>query len=61
MREPIWVLCIDFFNENRVAVGTGHHQIRIYDLKCGVRKPVVNINYGQYPITALAVCPNDNK
>jgi ribosome biogenesis protein NSA1 len=27
LREPVWIKCIDFIDENRVAVGTAHHQV----------------------------------
>lgn len=28
LREPVWVMSLDFLDEHRVAVGTGHHQVR---------------------------------
>ncbi len=27
LKEPIWVMSIDFLDENKIAVGTGHHQV----------------------------------
>ena len=27
LREPVWVTCIDFMSQSKVAVGTGHHQV----------------------------------
>ncbi|CAF0810677.1 unnamed protein product [Brachionus calyciflorus] len=60
LREPVWIMGIDFLDENRVVVGTGHHQVRLYDLKTGVRRPVFNLKYGDYPITALSVVPDDS-
>jgi ribosome biogenesis protein NSA1 len=78
----VWVLCIDYYDENKIAVGTGHKQVkqvarivrscklfrstcsvsqlRIYDTKGGVRKPVVNLVYSDYPVTALRVCPSNS-
>lgn len=60
LREPVWVTAIDFLDENKVVVGTGHHQVRIYDLKTGVRRPIYNLNYGENPLTALKVLPDSS-
>ena len=27
LREPVWIMSIDFLDENRVVVGTAHHQV----------------------------------
>ena len=27
LREPVWIMCIDFVDEKKVAVGTAHHQV----------------------------------
>ncbi|RNA36918.1 WD repeat-containing 74 [Brachionus plicatilis] len=58
LREPVWVSAIDFLDENRVVIGTGHHQVRVYDLKTGIRKPIYNLTYGENPITAISVLPD---
>ena len=60
LREPVWVTAIDFLDENRVVIGTGHHQVRIYDLKTGTRRPIYNLNYGENPLTALRVLPDSS-
>lgn len=27
LREPVWVMCIDFLDENRVVIGTAYNQV----------------------------------
>ena len=27
LREPVWITCVDFLDENKVATGTGYHQV----------------------------------
>ena len=27
LREPVWITCVDFIDENKVVAGTGHHQV----------------------------------
>jgi ribosome biogenesis protein NSA1 len=27
LREPVWVMCIDFLSENKIVIGTAHHQV----------------------------------
>ena len=34
LREPVWIMSIDFLDEKRVVVGTAHHQVRkIYNFQ----------------------------
>jgi ribosome biogenesis protein NSA1 len=28
LREPVWVMCIDFYENDKVAVGTAYHQVK---------------------------------
>ena len=61
LREPVNITAIDFIDQTKVVVGTAYHQIRVYDIKSGVRRPLFNLNFGQHPITSIAVLPNDSK
>jgi ribosome biogenesis protein NSA1 len=61
LREPVCITAIDFIDQNRVVVGTAYHQIRVYDIKSGVRRPMFNLNFSQHPITAISIVPNELK
>ncbi|KAJ3168199.1 WD repeat-containing protein 74 [Geranomyces variabilis] len=56
IRVPVWITDLRFIDssKNRVIVGTGHHQIRIYDTLTA-RRPIINVTIGSHPIRALAV------
>jgi ribosome biogenesis protein NSA1 len=53
---PAYVTSLTFLsNEDhrKLVVGTGHHQVRLYDVG-GQRRPVLAFNFGESPIRALA-------
>ncbi|KAG0340870.1 WD repeat-containing protein 74 [Podila horticola] len=56
LRVPVWNTDLQFLNQfdiTRIAVGTRHHQIRVYDTK-GARRPAVDAEVGTMPVVALA-------
>ena len=59
LRQPVWVTAIDFIGgeQCKVAVGTGHHKIQIYDTR-KQRRPIDEIVWGDYPITSMALEPS---
>ncbi|KAL0583894.1 hypothetical protein ABG067_006162 [Albugo candida] len=62
LRVPVWVKDIEFLsqgnsNGHRLVVGTGYHQIRLYDTNTQ-RRPIQSIDFGDHPINALCVDPN---
>lgn len=63
LQVPIWVTDLGFLPSQgaqaRVAVGTGYHQVRLYDTKAQ-RRPVISFDFGQSPVSALAVTDNEN-
>ncbi|KAI8817358.1 uncharacterized protein EV422DRAFT_221645 [Fimicolochytrium jonesii] len=61
IRVPVWITELAFLDSTatRLIVGTGHHQIRIYDTTLA-RRPIVDITVGTHPIRSLAVYPVDN-
>ncbi len=61
LREPVCITAIDFIDQGRVVVGTAFHQIRVYDIKGSVRRPMFNLNFGQHPITTISAIPNELK
>ncbi|KAJ3014401.1 WD repeat-containing protein 74 [Thoreauomyces humboldtii] len=56
IRVPIWITQLAFLDSTttRVLVGTGYHQIRLYDAE-RARKPLFSIEVGTHPIRAMAV------
>ncbi|KAF9123668.1 WD repeat-containing protein 74 [Mortierella sp. 14UC] len=57
LRVPVWNTDLQFLNQydtSRIAVGTRHHQIRVYDLKGGARRPAVDAEVGEMPVVAMA-------
>lgn len=58
LRVPVWVTGIQFLEENKVMTGTGHHQIRVYDIKAQ-RRPVLDMQFDEYPISAVTLCPRN--
>lgn len=62
LRVPVWVTCARFLPKSeKIFTATGHHQVRMYDLKAQ-RRPVLDMSFDEYPITALSLCPkNENE
>lgn len=62
LQVPIWVTDLGFLPSQgaqaRVAVGTGYHQVRLYDTKAQ-RRPVLSFDFGESPVSALAVTDNE--
>lgn len=55
LRVPVWntdLVFLSQFDFTRVAVGTRHHQIRVYDTK-GARRPAVDVEVGDMPVVAM--------
>lgn len=62
LRVPIHVMNIGFIpSSNKIVTCTGHHQVRVYDPSTYQRRPVLNVDIDEYPITALSVCPGGNQ
>lgn len=61
LRVPIWITAIDFFRDdnNRVAVGSANHTVRVYDRR-EKRRPAFETDWHDHPITALAVKPSNH-
>lgn len=62
LRVPVWVTCARFLPKSeKIFTATGHHQVRMYDMKAQ-RRPVLDMSFDEYPITALSLCPkNENE
>ncbi|RMX58556.1 hypothetical protein pdam_00020103 [Pocillopora damicornis] len=63
LQVPIWVCDLGFLpsqgSHSKVVVGTGYHQVRLYDTKAQ-RRPVLSFDFGESPISALAVTDDEN-
>lgn len=56
LRVPVWVTGIEFIpSSDRVVTCTGHHQIRLYDPKSSKRRPVLDMEFDEYPVTAISL------
>jgi len=58
LRVPVWVTEVGFTpgggTQPTVAVGTGYHQVRLYDTRAQ-RRPIYSTGFGDSPVTALTV------
>lgn len=62
LRQPIWIrqLLFDPSHSSRVLCTTNHHQIRLYDRRANggkQRRPVIDFQWSDNPITALDLNP----
>ncbi|XP_003798751.1 WD repeat-containing protein 74 [Otolemur garnettii] len=61
LRVPIWDQDIQFLpGSQKLVTCTGYHQIRVYDPASPQRRPVLETNYGDYPLTAMTLTPGAN-
>ena len=62
LHVPVWVTDIGFLpnqgSQSKITVGTGYHQVRLYDTKTQ-RRPVLSVDFAESPISALAVTDNE--
>ncbi|OQR66272.1 WD repeat-containing protein 74-like [Tropilaelaps mercedesae] len=60
LRVPVWVTDFRFWEDSKIVVGTGYNKIRVYDTKCGQRRPVLEMLFDGYPITCLSLAGERN-
>ncbi|XP_061185658.1 WD repeat-containing protein 74-like [Saccostrea echinata] len=62
LRVPVWVTSAKFIPmSEKILTTTGHHQVRMYDMKAQ-RRPILDMSFDEYPITASSLCPrNENQ
>ncbi|XP_075693408.1 WD repeat-containing protein 74 isoform X2 [Rhinoderma darwinii] len=59
LRVPVWVRDLDFIPESdKVVTCTSSHQVRIYDPCSPQRRPVLEVLFGEDPLTALSMTPD---
>ncbi|KAJ8266407.1 hypothetical protein GJAV_G00130090 [Gymnothorax javanicus] len=58
LRVPEWVRDMAFIPDSeKIVTCTGHHQVRVYDPASPQRRPVLEAEFGEYPLTALSLPP----
>lgn len=61
LHVPVWVTQMRFLPQSeKLVTTTGHHRIRVYDPKAQ-RRPILDMTFGENPITALSTCLQDNQ
>lgn len=61
MRVPMWVRDIGFIpDSDKIVTCTGHHQVHVYDPSTPQRRPVLEAQFGEYPLTALSLTANQS-
>lgn len=61
LRQPHWVKDMAFLSQSdRVVTCTGYHQVHIYDPCSPQRRPVLEAQFGEFPLTALSLPPDGN-
>ncbi|KAK6466423.1 WD repeat-containing protein 74 isoform X2, partial [Huso huso] len=61
LRVPVWIRDMQFIpGSDKVVTSTGYHQVRVYDPASPQRRPVLQVEYEEYPLTALSLTPDAN-
>ncbi|XP_012705318.2 WD repeat-containing protein 74 [Fundulus heteroclitus] len=56
LRRPHWVRDMAFIPESdKVVTCTGYHQVHVFDPSSPRRRPVLEAEFGEYPLTALSL------
>ncbi|XP_069749946.1 WD repeat-containing protein 74 isoform X2 [Narcine bancroftii] len=60
LRVPVWVRDVQFIPaSDKIVTCTGYSQVRVYDPNTQ-RRPVLQMTYGEYPLTALSLMSDAN-
>ncbi|XP_061576083.1 WD repeat-containing protein 74 [Cololabis saira] len=56
LRRPYWVRDLAFLpGSDKLVTCTGHHQVHVFDPATPQRRPVLEAEFGEFPLTALAL------
>lgn len=56
LRRPHWVRDVGFIPDSgKLVTCTGYHQVHVFDPSTPRRRPVLEAEFGEYPLTALAL------
>ncbi|KAM9733309.1 LOW QUALITY PROTEIN: WD repeat-containing protein 74 [Menidia menidia] len=58
LRRPQWVRDMRFLpDSDKMVTCTGYHQVHVFDPASPRRRPVLEAEFGEHPLTALALAP----
>ncbi|XP_041093981.1 WD repeat-containing protein 74 [Polyodon spathula] len=61
LQVPVWIRDVQFIpGSDKVVTCTGYHQVRVYDPASPQRRPVLEVEYEEYPLTALSLTADAN-
>ncbi|XP_072031276.1 WD repeat-containing protein 74-like [Amphiura filiformis] len=61
LRVPVWVTDMQFLPESdKIVTCTGHHKVRLYDPSTPRRRPVLDVEFDEYPIMSLSALSDGN-
>ncbi|CAJ1066243.1 WD repeat-containing protein 74 [Xyrichtys novacula] len=61
LRRPQWVRDMAFIpDSDKVVTCTGYHQVHVFDPSTPQRRPVLEAEYGEYPLTTLSLPASGN-
>lgn len=61
LRVAEWVRDLAFIpDSDKIVTCTGYHQVRVYDPASPQRRPVLEAQFGEYPLTALSLPASQN-
>ncbi|KAK5868151.1 hypothetical protein PBY51_009190 [Eleginops maclovinus] len=61
LRRPQWVRDLAFIPDSeKVVTCTGYHQVHVFDPSSPQRRPVLEMEFGEHPLTALALPASGN-
>lgn len=63
LRVPIWVTGVKFLHNSnsKIVTSTGTSKIRLYDITGEQRRPCLEMNFDEYPLTAITLTNNPNQ
>ncbi|KAM3616322.1 uncharacterized protein V6R79_016046 [Siganus canaliculatus] len=61
LRRPHWVRDVAFIpDSDKLVTCTGYHQVHVFDPSSPQRRPVLEAEYGEHPLTALSLVAGGN-
>ncbi|XP_071800312.1 WD repeat-containing protein 74-like [Asterias amurensis] len=61
LRVPVCVNDISFIPESsKIVTCTGHHHLRVYDPSTPRRRPVMSVEFDEYPLMSMSIAPGGN-
>ncbi|XP_014670024.1 PREDICTED: WD repeat-containing protein 74-like [Priapulus caudatus] len=59
LRVPVWITDMQFVPDSeKIITCTGYHQVRMYDPSTPQRRPVINVEFDEYPIVSMSLTAN---